>query len=245
MRREDDTWRSEERIAGRQGLRVRDIECDPAGHRDSQTARGTHDRGLVDEAPARRVHDHCAGPERGERRVCDQVLRRREERRVQADVVGTTNQVVDRDELGTVFGGRRAVGHWIRDENGRIDRAGLADECLPDPSEADHTERELVEPADPGADLGDALRVSLPDAVVDCPVERDDPALDREEQRQRVIGNLLDRRIRDVRDDDPESRCRLDVNVVVPDAATDDGLDRRQGLERRGVERLDRAQDHD
>ena len=76
---------------------------------------------------------------------------------------------------------------------------------------------------------------------MDGRVECHDPAFECEQERQGVVGHLLDRGIRDVCDEDAEPCRGVHVDVVDTDPATDEHAQVRQALERGSVEWLDRA----
>ena len=77
------------------------------------------------------------------------------------------------------------------------------------------------EPDDAEPDVGDAPELArgtcAPGTRAHAPIELDDPAHQREQKRERVIGHLVDAVVGDVAHPHAPPRRRLDVDVVDAD----------------------------
>ena len=114
-------------------------------------------------------------------------------------------------------------------------------ECAADPAEADDSQPcSAVHPQRPGDGV---IPLALPHAAV----ESDDAAHEREEQRERAVGHLLDAVVGDVADPDASIGGCGRVHVVVADAAGRDDAERGQSFElgrSDGLVRADEKPDH-
>jgi hypothetical protein len=95
----------------------------------------------------------------------------------------------------------------------------------PDAAEADDRKSR------PAEDVQRSRDGVIPRALADAPVQRDDSAEQREQERQRAVGHLLDAVVRHVADPDVACRRRLEIHVVVTDAAGRDDFERRKPCE--------------
>ena len=208
------------------------------GARDLPVPDGLRERALVDELAAGGVDDPDAVAHLGERPGVDEVPGLVGERQVQGQELGRGEDLrrvpcVLRPELAeTLRSDERVVAD---DAHAEAERA--AGDLPPDPAEAEHAER-LVRELDP------APARALPAAVLERGVRLRDVARERDEQADRVLRGGDDRRVRRVRDDDPASRCRLDVDVVDADAGAADHLQPLGALDHVGGQ-LRRRADHD
>ena len=131
VRREDDVLEREQLVADR-GLVLEDVECRT---RDRAGLEGGHERGLVDDRPARGVHEDGRGLHRSERGGVDEVSGLVRERAVQADDVGRGERRVQvvfpsrEDDAGAVRG--RELGDAAADPPRADDEELLALEALP------------------------------------------------------------------------------------------------------------------
>ena len=171
------------------------------------------------------------GCEQGELAGADHVARLGRQRDVQRQDVGTPEQLVEPEQLDTVGrAGVRVVRHDLQAERARLLRHAAADAAV-----ADESERALRQPRD---------RLRRGDAGAAAPhggVEREQLARERQQQRDRVVGDLLVAVLGHVADGDPELLRHVDVDVVEPDAVAHDGTAGFEPLEVGTVERDDRA----
>ena len=86
----------------------------------------------------------------------------------------------------------------------------------PDPAAADHAEGLAAKAG--GADRGPIIPGSRPDRLV----RRHQPAHDRQQEHDRVVGDFLGAVIGDVADNHAVPRRGLDVDVVIADPGADD-----------------------
>ena len=213
VRRHDDVLELQQ--LARVRLRREDVErgaCDLAlAHRGGE-------RLLVDELPARRVHDPHARPHPLDRGRVHEPARLLREREVQREEVGRRQHRLGRlDVLGAQLAEalRRDEGVVRDDPHPEPERA--ARDLPADAAEAEHAER-LVRKFDP------APARALPAPVLERGVRLRDVARERDEQADRVLGGRDDRRLRRVRHHDPAPRRRVHVDVVDPDPRPPDHL---------------------
>ena len=231
MRRDDDVRRVQERAVVRLGRE--DVDrgaCDlPRFERLDQ-------RGLVDELAAGGVDDPDAVAHVRDRVRVDRVPRVVGQRQVQRQEVSALEHLAERrrldPELAEALGrDERVVGDHFHLERQRAARDLAADAA--EPEHAEHLVGEL-DPAPPRA---------LPPPVDERGVRLRDVACEREQQPDRVLRCGDDVRARCVRDDDPPSRRRVDVDVVDPHARTTDHAQLRALLDQLGGELRRRADD--
>ena len=135
-------------------------------------------------------------------------------------------------ELAEALGGdERVVGDDAHPEPERAMRHLPAD-----PPEAEDAERLP-------RDLDSREALAIPRAGLESGVRLRNVPDERKQQRDRVLGRRVDRRLGRIRDDDSASRGRIDVDVVDADSGAADDLEPCRALDERGVERRRRAHD--
>ena len=170
----------------------------------------------VHDLATRGVDHDCAGLHPTERLGADQPARLLGERRVERDDVGGPEQLVEVDEAGA-GGARGRLGRErvVRDD-GHAEGAGPAGHLAADPSDPD--EAECL-----GAKLSAGELRARPLAGADAAVGIDDPAEERERERERVFcrgHDVAEGRVHDVH----PPRCRGGyIDVVDADAGANDG----------------------
>ena len=232
VRRDDDLRQLEERARVR--LRTEHVEGG-AGHLAGPN--GRDERLLVDQVAPRRVDDANAVLHPLERRGVEQPLRLVVEREVERDDVGLRVDLLERrsrldPELAEPVGrDEGVVRHHAHPESERAVR-----DLASDPSQAEHAQRLPRE-----LDAGEALPV--PDPRRERGVRLRHVAREREQERDRVLGGGVDRRLGGIRDHDAATGRRVDVDVVHPHAGAPDDLEPHGAFDERGVERRRRAHD--
>jgi hypothetical protein len=123
------------------------------------------------------------------------------------------------------------------------DRAAEGSQPLDDlpsnPAEADHADGLGAQRGDRSAqDAVHVVRVLHPGAGAEVPIELHDPPVQGEDQRQRVVGDLLGAVVREMRDDHAMLRGRVEVDLVEADGVAADDLAAREGRKRRARQPL-------
>ena len=127
------------------------------------------------------------------------------------------------------------------DPYGHVNHAVSLHESAPGAPEADDAEARAAN----AAQLAGGLPV--PAAAAHLAVEHDDAAQEREDERQRMVGDLLDAVVRDAADPDAAALGLLNVHVVEADAAGRDDAECREPFElgrSDGLVRADEEPDH-
>src|SRR4029450_1472462 len=106
------------------------------------------------------------------------------------------------------------AGDHLRLERGHAPREGAADVA-----EADDADGLAVDRPGPGPH-----RAHAPGAPIDLAIERDYLAVPRQEEPERVVGDLADPEVRNVHDDHTQLGGRRHVDHVVADARPHDSL---------------------
>lgn len=173
------------------------------------------DDGLgVDEAAARRVHEHRALLHLAQRGLVHDVPRAVRQRTVQADDVGAAQQVLQRRVLAVA--GELVVGEGVEGEQLAPEPPHDAREGDADPARADDAHGPAVQRAAEEAVEGE---VGLAHAVVGAVRV----AVQRLHQGHGELGHGLGAVRGHVGDGEAEARRRLEVHVVVAGAAQEDG----------------------
>ncbi len=222
VRCDDDVVEFEERSVVR--FRREHVET-RAGH--LARAQRCNQRLLVDELAARGVDDPDAVLGSSEHVCAEHAPRLVGEGEVKREEVGAYDGRLDGlDRLGTELADAlgRDVG-VVRDhahpERQRSSRHLLADAT--EPENGERLPRELVP----------RVRRTLPATSLERRVRLRDVARQGKQQSDRVLRGGDDRRLRGVRNDDPEARGCVDVDVVDADAGAADHLQARRAIEQR------------
>lgn len=173
------------------------------------------DDGLgVDQAAARRVHQHRALLHLGQRRLVHDVPRAVRQRTVQADDIGAAQQVLQRRVLavlGELVVAEGVVREQLAAEAPHDAREGDADPAGADDAHGPAVQRAAEEPVEGEVGLAHAVVGAVGVAV------------QRLHQGDGELGHGLGAVRRHVGDEQAEARRRLEVHVVVAGAAQEDG----------------------
>lgn len=173
------------------------------------------DDGLgVDEAAARRVHQHRALLHLAQCRVVHDVPRAVRQRTVQADDVGAAQQVLQRRVhavLGKLVAGEGVAREQLAPEPAHDAREGDADPARADDAHGPAVKRAAEQPVEGEVGLARAV-VGAVGVAVQCLQQGDGE-----------LGDGLGAVLGHVGDEQAEARRRLEVHVVVAGAAQEDG----------------------
>ena len=173
-------------------------------------SRASQERSLVDQRAAGRVDQHGSRPHPGDGPCVDHVPVRRIEITVQAHEMALLEQVF---ELINAADPQRLV-HPLAQvgvvkDDVEPQRLGSQGGRRPDPAAADHAEGLAAQPR---STSGAAI---IPGSRPDRLVRRHQPAHDRQQEHDRMIGDFLGAVIGNVADDHAVPRRGLDVDVVI------------------------------
>jgi hypothetical protein len=160
------------------------------------------------------------------------------EQRVHGDVVGTRGQRLERHALHAERGEALVVHVRIVGDDLRLERRHAPRERAADVAEAHDADRLAVQRA-----RAIAGHAAAPHAGVHLLVQRDDLAVPRQQQRQRVIRHFAHPDVRDVDDDHAELGRRRYVDDVVADAGADNDLETFERAHHAAGHRRERGDD--
>ncbi len=140
------------------------------------------------------------------------------------DVVRPLGQRPQRDALDAERLEPRVVHVGVVGDHRRLERGDATGEGAADVAQAHDADGLAVQRARVGAG-----HATAPGAGVHLPVERDDLAVPRQQQGQRVVGDLAHPDVGDVHDDHAQLGGGGDVDHVVADAGARDDLQPLQG----------------
>ena len=230
--RDDQAGRGEPRI-GRVGRLLGPDVPERAG--EAAVGQAREHRVEVDERGAGQVDEDRVRAEAVELRRPEHRGHARRARHVEGDRVGPAEQLVQAHELGA----GRLLDVGVVREHAHAERGRLAGQRAPDAAVADDPEAGRVDPAQ------QARRRVVPAARAYRGIERHQAAQARQHARERVVGHLVRAVGRGVAHGDPARREAVHVDVVGPDAARDDGPQRRVALRVVDADRHDAGDDGD
>ena len=154
---------------------------------------------------------------------------------MERDRIGPLEERAELDQLDAVVGGLLGRHERIGAEHGHLHRPGTGGDRLADLAKAD-------DPQGPAAELDAGELAPLPFAAPERRVGGGDPAGDRVEEGERVLGRGDRVAGRRVDDDDPGPGRRIEVDVVHADPGAADDDEPATGRDELGVD-LDLAPD--
>lgn len=219
MRGEDKPRRIREACGRLLGEDVESRSAEPPG------TKGLRKCVHVDEVGTGRIEEKCACRHEVELPPPEQVPCRGRERNVEGHRAARRQQLVQLGSLRSGLPDRAGSDHRVARPDLHAEREGALGDGAPDSPHPDDAEAGPTDPAQ------NSCRLVVPITTPDVAVENDNAAKKREEHRHCGLGHLLDAVVRHVRDPDPVSRSRLEVDMVIPDTAGRDDAQRGQALD--------------
>jgi hypothetical protein len=213
VRRQDNVLALQQRVREVGRLLLQHVERDP---RQAARLERLQDRVQVHERSAGRVHQERVWTHHPQLGRADEVAGVLAQRGVHGHHVRSCQQRGQVDGLDAGRTDRVGLDVRICGEDPEPDRQGLLGQAPGDAPEPDQPERLATQAMQRAGDH------QVPRARADRSVQSRDAATEREDQAQRVVGDLVDAVVRDVGDEDPLLGRRGDVDRARPILSRDD-----------------------